>query len=43
MAEVGGMVKVTGSRIATPLAPPRPGRTPMMVPKMIPITATPRL
>src|SRR5262245_57636458 len=43
IAEVGGIVKVRGSRIATPLAPPRPGRTPMMVPRMIPTTAIMRL
>ena len=36
MAEVGGMVNVSGSRIATPLAPPRPGRTPMMTPSRMP-------
>ena len=36
IAEVGGMVKVSGSRIATPLAPPRPGRTPMMTPSRMP-------
>ena len=30
IAEVGGIVNVSGSRIATPLAPPRPGSTPMM-------------
>src|SRR6478609_11611476 len=28
--------KVSGSRIATPLAPPRPGSTPMMTPRMMP-------
>ena len=43
IADVGGMVKVRGKRIATPLAPPRPGRTPMMVPKRMPITAMKRL
>src|SRR3990172_4913301 len=36
IAEVGGIVKVRGSRIATPLAPPRPGRTPMMTPSRMP-------
>ena len=36
IAEVGGIVKVSGSRIATPLAPPRPGRTPMMTPSRMP-------
>src|SRR5215475_8301742 len=30
MADVGGMVNVSGNRIATPLAPPNPGSTPMM-------------
>ena len=40
MAEVGGIVNVSGSRMATPLAPPRPGSTPMIVPSMMPITAT---
>ena len=43
IAEVGGIVNVSGSRIATPLAPPRPGSTPMIVPSVIPITATNRL
>src|SRR6201747_3073311 len=28
MADVGSMVKVNGSRIATPFGPPRPGSTP---------------
>ena len=36
IAEVGGIVKVSGSRIATPLAPPRPGSTPMMTPSRMP-------
>src|SRR5512138_181685 len=43
IAEVGGMRNVSGRRIATPFAPPRPGSTPMIVPSTIPITATPRL
>jgi hypothetical protein len=43
MAEVGGIEKVSGSRIATPLAPPSPGRTPMTVPRVIPTTAMNRL
>ena len=34
IAVVGGMAKVSGSRIATPLAPPRPGRTPMITPRI---------
>ena len=43
IAEVGGMVKVSGKRMATPLAPPSPGSTPMMVPRRMPITAINRL
>src|SRR5438034_5839747 len=39
IAEVGGIVKVSGSRMATPLAPPSPGSTPMTVPSKIPTTA----
>ena len=33
IAEVGDMAKVSGSRIATPLAPPRPGSTPISMPR----------
>src|SRR3989338_1867503 len=40
IADVGGIVNVSGSRIATPLAPPRPGSTPMTVPSAMPSTAT---
>ena len=36
IAEVGDIVKVSGSRIATPLAPPRPGSTPISTPSMMP-------
>ena len=36
MADVGGIVKVNGKRIAMPLAPPNPGKTPMMTPKITP-------
>ena len=43
MADVGGMVKVSGRRIATPLAPPSPGSTPITVPSAMPTTATIRL
>jgi hypothetical protein len=43
IAEVGFMENVSGSRIATPLAPPRPGSTPMTVPSVMPSTASPRL
>ena len=34
---VCAMPKVSGSRIATPLAPPRPGSTPMITPRMTPM------
>ena len=43
MAEVGGMVKVSGNRIATPLAPPSPGSTPMITPSTMPIIIRIRL
>src|SRR5437868_15542550 len=36
IAEVGGIVNVSGSRIATPFAPPRPGSTPMITPSTMP-------
>src|ERR1700761_3261088 len=36
MAEVGSIVKVSGSRIATPLGPPSPGRTPTKMPSTSP-------
>jgi len=37
------MVNVSGSRIATPFAPPRPGSTPMMTPRTMPTNISPRL
>src|SRR5947207_2862891 len=37
IAEVGSMVKVNGSRIATPLGPPRPGSTPTKIPSTRPM------
>ncbi|CKZ02475.1 Uncharacterised protein [Mycobacterium tuberculosis] len=40
MADVGVMLNVSGSRIATPLAPPRPGSTPMITPSKIPMIMT---
>src|SRR5512145_2429501 len=43
IAEVGGIVKVSGSRMATPLAPPRPGSTPMMTPSTTPTNISIRL
>src|SRR5215217_5950477 len=35
IAEVGDIENVSGSRIATPLAPPRPGSTPMITPSAL--------
>ena len=43
IAEVGGIVNVSGSRIATPLAPPRPGSTPMITPSTTPTNISIRL
>ena len=40
IAEVGDIENVSGSRMATPFAPPRPGSTPMMTPSMMPTTIT---
>ena len=34
---VCAMPKVSGSRMATPLAPPRPGSTPMITPRITPV------
>src|SRR2546423_12030441 len=36
MAAVGSIVNVSGSRIATPLGPPRPGSTPTKMPSVSP-------
>src|ERR1700704_253386 len=36
IAEVGSMLKVSGSRIATPFGPPRPGSTPTKMPSTRP-------
>ena len=43
IAEVGFMLKVSGSRMATPLAPPSPGSTPISTPSVMPISMKPRL
>ena len=43
IAEVGGIVNVSGSRIAMPFAPPRPGSTPMMTPRLTPMNMSSRL
>src|SRR4030095_15671689 len=42
MADVGDIVNVSGSRIATPLAPPRPGRTPITTPRTMPTSISPK-
>src|SRR5437016_9270722 len=43
MAEVGSMVKVSGSRIATPFGPPRPGSTPTKIPSTRPTIISARI
>ena len=43
MAEVGGMVKVSGNNIAMPLAPPNPGNTPITTPSVTPTNISIRL
>jgi hypothetical protein len=43
IAEVGDIEKVSGSRMATPLAPPRPGKTPMITPSRMPTTISMKL
>jgi hypothetical protein len=43
IADVGGIVNVSGSRIAMPLAAPRPGSTPMMTPRTMPSSMRPTL
>src|SRR5262252_5087238 len=43
IADVGGIVNVSGNRIATPFAPPRPGRTPMITPRTMPTSISNRL
>src|SRR5262245_21968922 len=43
IAEVGDIEKVSGSRMATPLAPPSPGSTPMITPNRMPTTISSRL
>src|SRR5215213_7279043 len=36
------MPKVSGSRMATPFAPPRPGSTPMITPRITPVNISAR-
>src|SRR5207249_7398596 len=42
MAEVGDIENVSGSRIATPVAPPSPGRTPISTPSRMPTSMNSR-
>src|SRR5262245_26616432 len=42
IADVGGIEKVSGSRMATPLAPPRPGSTPISTPSRMPTSMNSR-
>src|SRR5512132_1330740 len=42
IADVGGIVNVSGSRIATPFAPPRPGSTPISTPSRMPMSMNSR-
>ena len=37
IAAVGDIEKVSGSRMATPFAPPRPGSTPISTPSVTPM------
>src|SRR5690242_14574411 len=43
IADVGGIVNVSGKRIAMPFAAPRPGSTPMMTPSTMPSSIRPML
>src|SRR5262249_2902460 len=43
MAEAGSIVKVSGSRIATPFGPPNPGNTPTKMPSTSPTSMAARV
>jgi hypothetical protein len=43
IADVGGIVKVNGNRIAIPFAPPKPGNTPMITPRVTPTSINSKL
>src|SRR4029450_12608807 len=43
IADVGDIANVSGSRIGTPLAAPRPGSTPMITPSTMPVNISARL
>jgi hypothetical protein len=40
---VGDIVNVSGSKMATPFGPPKPGSTPTIIPRIRPIAIMPRL
>jgi hypothetical protein len=42
-SQVGGMVKVNGNRIAIPFAPPKPGNTPIITPRVTPTSINSKL
>src|SRR4051812_134506 len=42
IADVGGIENVSGSRMATPFAPPRPGSTPISTPSRMPTSMNSR-
>ena len=42
IADVGGIVNVSGRRIATPFAPPSPGSTPISTPSRMPMSMNSR-
>src|SRR5689334_21599441 len=43
IADVGSIVKVSGSKIATPFGPPRPGSTPTNTPRRRPTSISARI
>ena len=43
MAEVGGIVNVSGNKIAIPFAPPKPGNTPIITPNVTPTSISIKL
>src|SRR5919109_1339775 len=43
IADVGDIANVRGRRMAMPLAPPRPGSTPMRTPSTMPVNISARL
>ena len=43
MPDTGVMLKVSGNKMATPLAPPKPGSTPINMPSTMPKNINPIL